>query len=333
MCLKNNKIQFLAIGDITIDAFIKLKNANLNCNLKKENCELCLPFGGKIPYEYLSLIPASGNSTNVAIAVQKIGINSGLVSFIGKDLNGKKCLKSLKENKVSTKYINTQKNKETNCNFILYYENERTILTKHTQFNYSLPKLKKIDYIYLSSLAENSINYHFEILEFLNKNPETKLIFQPGTFQIELGAEKLKEIYKRTEIFFANVEEAQKITNLKEKNILTLAEKIENLGPKIIIISDGTNGAYLYHNNELWHLPIYQNVEVIDKTGAGDAFAAGVVAGLIFNLPPLEAFKWGPINAFGVIQKIGAQNGLLSKKEIEDYLEIAPENYKLNRIN
>jgi len=334
MYLKNRKIDLLVIGDIVVDAFIQLENASLHCKIKETECELCFPFGAKIPYQKLEILPASGNSANIATTTTKLGIETALLAYLGNDLNGLACLKVLKEKKVNTQYIVKEKNKKTNYNFILNYENDRTILTKHTEFNYQLPKLNsKIKYLYLTSLAENSLTYHDQILNFLEKNKNIKLIFQPGTFQIKLGAEKLKNIYQRTQIFFANVEEVQKITQTTDRNIFNLAQQIKNLGPELIIISDGLNGAYLYYQNELYHLPIYKKVKTIDKTGAGDAFTGAIIAGLIENLNPLEAFKWGPINAWSVIQKIGSQNGLLSKKEILKYLKEAPENYQLKKIN
>ena len=60
-------IDFLAIGDIVIDAFIRLKDAHVNCSLNKETCELCMRFGDKIPYESMEEVRAVGNSANAAV--------------------------------------------------------------------------------------------------------------------------------------------------------------------------------------------------------------------------------------------------------------------------
>ena len=100
----------------------------------------------------------------------------------------------LKKDKVNTKYIERQKGKKTNYHYVLSYEVDRTILVKHEKFDYKLPKLSKVSWMYFTSLGENTLDYHLEIAEFLKKNPETKLAFQPGTFQMKLGIEKLKDI-------------------------------------------------------------------------------------------------------------------------------------------
>lgn len=324
-----NKIDFLAIGDIVIDAFIKMQDAHVHCKIDTSTCELCVPFGDKVPYESVHVVPAVGNSPNAAVSASRLGLQTALVTNVGKDDNGKECIKALKKDKVVTKFISTEKGKNTNYHYVLWYDVDRTILVKHENFTYKLPKFGKVNWLYLSSLAETTLEYHHEIAEYLNKNPETKLAFQPGTFQMKLGPEKLKDLYARTEIFFCNKEEAARITKQETTDILILSKSINSLGPKIVVISDGPEGAYLYHNSELWHLPIYPDIaKPVDRTGAGDAFASTMTAALALGKPMLEAFTWGPINSMSVVQKIGAQEGLLNRTKLEEYLKNAPENYQ-----
>jgi sugar/nucleoside kinase (ribokinase family) len=337
----SNGIDFLAIGDIVIDAFIRLKDAHVHCKIDTDACELCLRFGDKVPYESVTVVPAVGNSPNAAVSASRLGLNSALVTNIGDDRHGSQCLNSLKNDKVITDYVAIEKNKNTNYHYVLWYDIDRTILIKHTQFDYKFPQIENVAWIYLSSLAENSLEYHEEISEYLKNHPNTKLAFQPGTFQIKFGAEKLKDIYKRTEIFFSNVEEAKKIlakenignSNDKNKDVLELSKGIRALGPKTVVLSDGPNGAYLYFNNELWHIPIYPDIAPpLDRTGAGDAFSSTLTAALALGKNPLEAFAWGPINSMSVVQEIGAQKGLLPREKLEEYLKNAPVNYKATKI-
>ena len=331
----NKKIDFLAIGDITTDAFIKLKDAHVHKGIDdSESSELCIRFGDKVPYESVDVITAVGNSPNAAVSASRLGLSSAVLTNMGNDLNGKDCLDSLKKDKVNTKFVQIEKGKKTNYHYVLWYGVERTILIKHTEFNYKLPKLPEVGWIYLSSLADNSLEYHLEIAEYLKKNPKTKLAFQPGTFQISLGTEKLKDIYTRTEIFFCNVEEAEKILGIKNKDIKILSLGIHKLGPKIVSISDGPNGAYASDGENIYFTPMYPDVaEPVDRTGAGDAFSSTFTSALALGKTLPEALSWGPINSMSVVQKIGAQEGLLSKEKLENYLKTAPENYKVTKIN
>ena len=340
--MSTKKIEFLAIGDIVIDAFIKLKDAHIHSNLDHESQEICMRFGDKIPYESVNVIPAVGNSPNATVSASRLGLSSALMTNIGDDKNGQDCLNKLKEEKINIDFIKKEKNKITNYHYVLWYDVDRTILIKHESFERELLKTKLVKkrnipaWIYLSSLGENSLPFHSEIGEYLKKNPEIKLAFQPGTFQIKFGVEALKDIYARTEIFFCNLEEAEKILGKspeENKDVLALSKGIHALGPKMVSISDGPNGAYLYLNDELWQLPIYPDIAPpYERTGAGDAFSSTFTAGLALGKTPLEAFTWGPVNSMSVVQKIGAQEGLLSREKLEEYLKIAPENYKVKKI-
>ena len=327
-------IDFLAVGDIVVDAFIKLKDAHVNCKIDSTSCELCLRFGDKVPYESLTIVNAVGNSPNASVAASRLGLTSALVSNIGEDKEGEDCLRVLEKDNVITKFITKEKNKTTNYHYVLWYEVDRTILIKHTEFEYKFPEPKEVKWIYLSSLAENSLNYHNEILEYLKNHPETKLAFQPGTFQMKLGTETLRDIYAHTEIFFCNLEEAGRILKTEERDILVLAKKIQELGPKIVVISNGPKGAYMYVEGELWQMPIYPDITPpLERTGAGDAFASTIVSAIALGKTPLEALTWGPINSMSVVQQIGAQKGLLSREKLEEYLKNAPAYYKPKKIN
>jgi len=330
---KEQKIDFLAIGDIVIDAFIKLKDAHIHNRVDTEGRELCVRFGDKVPYESVNEVSAVGNSPNAAVSAARLGLNTALVTNIGDDENGLKCLKVLENEKVNTTYITKEAGKKTNYHYVLWYEVDRTILVKHTEFDFKLPALPPVPWIYLSSLADNSLPYQEEVAQYLKNHPETKLAFQPGTFQIKLGTEKLKDIYARTEIFFCNKEEAEKILNIQSDDILALSQGLQKLGPKMVSISDGPSGAYLYANNELYFVPMYPDINPpIDRTGAGDAFASTVTVALALGKTPLEALSWGPINSMSVAQKIGAQEGLLTREKLEEYLKNAPTEYQTKKI-
>jgi len=327
-------IDFLAIGDITTDAFIKLKDAHLIDCVSHKNREICLSFGDKIPYESVDVVRAVGNSANAAVAAVRLGLNGALVSNIGKDQNGRECMESLKKDGVSTKFISTHNGMVTNYHYVLWYKAERTILVKHQNFprRFSAPS-KNPRWVYLSSLGENSYEYQMIIADWLTKNPDIKLAFQPGTFQINLGIEKLSRLYKRSDIFFCNKEEAQKILKTAEVDIKKLMEMMYMLGPKTVVITDGSKGAYVYDGKKSLFMPPYPDSKPpYDRTGAGDAFSSTIVVALALGKSLEEALLWAPINSASVIQEVGAQKGLLTGEEIKEWLTKAPENYRPQKI-
>jgi ribokinase len=322
------KIDFLAIGDIVTDAFIRLKDAEAHCDIDEHNCKLCLRFGDKVPFESVEEIKAVGNSANAAVAAARLGLKSSLLAHVGRDYHGEECLAELRRNGVDTTLMGMHDGLPTNYHYVLWYGVERTILVKHTEFPYSIPVgMEPPKMIYLSSLGENSREYHHHIAEYVAKHPEVRLVFQPGTFQIKLGTEELKDIYAHTYAFFCNVEEAQRILKTEETDVKILMKFLHALGPKIVFVTDGIKGAYASDGKEMWYMPIYPHAP-FERTGAGDAFASTVAVALLLNHPVAEALRWGPINSMSVVQFVGAQKGLLTKEKITHHLNEAPMDYQ-----
>lgn len=332
-----NRIDFLAIGDIVTEPFITLKDARVTCDVNDENCTISMRWGDKIPYESAVVCRAVGNSPNAAVSAARLGLATALVTDIGSDDIGKGDVAQLKKEKITTKYVRTHKHMVSNYHYVLSYESERTILVKHEEYPYHFPDIKPVPrFIYLSSLAANSLPYHKEIEAYLKKNPEVFLTLQPGTFQMKLGVTELKGLYERANLLVVNKEEAARILGLPEgvSDIQDLLTKTHAFGPKAVIITDGRKGAYAYDGTEMLHIPMYpDDREPKERTGAGDAFASTVTAALALGKPWKEALLWGPINSMAVVQEIGAQKGLLTRDAIEIYLKEAPSSYVVTPLS
>jgi ribokinase len=331
---KKDQLDFLAVGDIVTDAFIQLVDAWVETDNPTKNKELCMRFGEKIPYEKVTIVAAVGNSPNAAVSAKRLGLKTALVTDTGDDDFGKEQLQTLIANGIPTTYVNVHKQTASNYHYVLSFGAERTILIKHTPFAYMFPAIEPGPrFLYLSSLAENSLPYHGQILRYLKEHPETKLAFQPGTFQMKLGTEQLGELYARSYLFFCNKEEAQKILKTNEDSIPALLKEIRKLGPQIPVITDGPNGAYAYDGTDAWFVPMYPDPSPpISRTGAGDAFSSTVTAAIALGKKLPEALMWGPINSMSVVQHIGAQKGLLHRDNLEMHLKDAPVSYKAQRI-
>lgn len=327
-------IDFLAIGDIATDAFIRIKEAGVHCTVDTNRCEICMSFGDKVPFESVKVIKAVGNSANAAVCASRLGLRSAFVTDIGDDQNGIDCFAELKKHKVNIGYVRKHHNMSTNYHFVLWYDVDRTILVNHIEYAYKLPKISPApDWIYLSSLAANSLPYHKEIGEYLKNNPKVKLAFQPGTFQMKLGIRQIKDIYERTEVYIVNVEEAQRVLATETRNIKTLLSELHAYGPKIVIITDGPKGSYMLDGDHFYFMPIYPDPKPpVERTGCGDAFASTFVSALQMGKSPLEALVWAPVNPMSVIQYVGAQEGLLSLDQLQWFLSRAPEDYRPREI-
>ncbi|HVX90331.1 MAG TPA: carbohydrate kinase family protein [Candidatus Paceibacterota bacterium] len=318
-------MDFLAIGGTVIDTFIRLKDADVHCDLDNEHCTISMRFADKIPFEFAKVIPAVGNSANAAVSAARLGLKTALITGLGKDRSGEDCLAVFKREGVSTDYISVKEGEETMNNYVLWYGPDRTILVKYTDFGYELPNpFPKTRILYVSSIGEANLEIHDRLIDAID--PETWFVFQPATFQIKAGMERLARVYARTNIFIANKEEYQRILNTQEESEKKLMEMMRAHGPKIAFLTDGQNGAYALSDEGAWKIAVYpDHLDPYDRTGAGDAFASTASAALLLGNPLPEALRWGAANAASVVQKIGAQEGLLAQDVLKEALAKTPE--------
>lgn len=328
-------IDFFAIGDIVTEPFIRLTEATVRPGEDGKEQQICMAFGEKIPYESATLVAAVGNAANAAVSAARLGLPTALRAYTGDDRYGAEMLDVLRAENVSTEFMVTEAGKQSNYHYVLWYGNERTILVKHEDFTYTVPELTVSPrWVYLSSLSANSKPYHDAIVAWLEQHPESKLAFQPGTFQMKLGVETLRALYARTDFFVCNKEEAARILEIAlTDDVKMLMEGLAALGPKIVVVTDGTNGAYAYDGTRFLRVPMYPDDRgPFERTGAGDAFASTVVAGLALGKPLDEALLWGPINSMSVVQEVGAQKGLLTRAQLEKHLLEAPSTYAITEL-
>ncbi len=338
--LKNsNGIDFLSIGDVFNDTFIELEDAKVACDSNDENCTIAMKFGNKLPYKDSTVVLGVGNAGNAATCASRLGLSSALLTITGDDDDGNKIFEYFKKEKVSEIFMRKDAALPTNKAYVLRYGPERTILVKQEAYQYSVPmdllNANKPKWIYLTSIGKTALDFQHDLVKWLKDNPDVKLAFQPGTFQMQVGKDALKDIYAVTEIFFCNKEEAKIILELPGADFPQLHSAMRALGPKIIVITDGPNGlTFSKEDGEIFSLPMYPDPKPpISRTGAGDATSSTIVAALAKGLSLEEAITWGPVNAMSVVQHVGAQVGLLSDMDLKEYLAKAPADYKITKLN
>jgi len=345
-----NQFDFIAIGDMVTDAFVNLDSVQI---LEQERGPdlMAMRYGDKIPFNWHKIIPGVGNSANAAVSATRLGLKTAYVVNVGDDAYGSEQIQALKDNNIDTQFVKVHEGEKSNYHYVLLHKADRTILVKHTEFDYALPDIGSPKWMYLSSMAENTLPHHMEIADYLEAHPDVKLAFQPGTFQMKLGLKDLGRIYQNSELFFCNVEEAKRILyvampELEEKiesiesskgrkeAIKSLLAEMKAQGPTIPVITDGPDGAYaLDTDGTVYFVPMYPDPKPpIDRTGAGDSFSSTFTAIYAETGSVEEAIKFGPLNSMNVVQHVGAQEGLQTREEIEKHLENAPDYYVVSKI-
>lgn len=331
-----SQFDVLSVGDVVTDAFIKLLEDRAQVQETEHGPLLAMPFATKIPYDHVEVVHAVGNAPNAAVNFAKLGLKSGMVANVGSDSAGRDIIHTLEKAGVDTRYVHINARKNSNYHYVLWYKDERTILIKHEEYDYHWPHLRTKEipkWIYFSSISKNAMEFHDDLADWLEKHPEVKLAFQPGTFQMEAGTERLKRVYACSELVAVNREEAAYVTGGNHEDINDLLDRLHALGPKIAVISDGPAGSYASDGTNRFKMPIYPDAKPpLDRTGAGDAFTSTFVAAIIMGNTVDGALQWAPISSMNVVQHVGAQAGLLDEKELAAYLQKAPKSYRPERL-
>ncbi len=313
--------RLLVIGDTTLDHFLALSpdEAEPSCRIDTHECTITLPFGEKLPVSEYQPIYA-GNAANAAVAGARLGLESTIWTVLGDDLVGREAKRYLAEQRVDITHVELVAGEASNVSVVLRVLGERTILVYHYPRRYQLPDVDHAGTIYLTSMARRWEVIIPDLVKHLDDR-KAKLIFQPGTYQLKSGHVVATELLHRTSIFICNKEEAADYLNHERTaSIRELLVGLHALGPNTVVITDGTEGSYASDGTHHWCLATRSDVERVEATGAGDAYASGFTVAIAHGEPIPDAMRWGNVNAESVIGFVGAQQGILTLDEMQKRL-------------
>lgn len=323
----------ITIGDGTNDIFLRPHDASLmdapSCP-KGGVCQkhlICWNYGEKIAIDKV-FNDVGGSACNVAVGLSKLGCKSAMISVLGNDSAGEKVAARLVQEGVDATHIKTSTKIQTSFSVIINYKTDRTILVYHGLDDYSkLPIPKKVNsaWVYVSPLGNNYQSVYKKLITQASEK-NLNIALNPGSHQIKDQDPIFKSLLRVTKILFVNKEEAEELVNLNTNQNLekVLLEGLKKMGPELIIMTDGPRGAYLCDGKNYLKIKAI-NSEVVDSTGAGDAFSSGFLANYIKSQDIYESLRWGIVNSTFVIEKIGGQTGLLSETKIKKNLKFAPQ--------
>lgn len=313
----------ISIGDATIDNFVQIHDAEVRCNVDKSKCMLCVEYGDKIAVDKLTHLVA-GNAANNAIGGSRLKLKSAIYVNVGEDPAGKQIKDKLISEGVSSRYVVINEGMESNLSTVLNFKGERTIFVYHQEWKYKLPDLDASKWVYYTSLAPSftKSNLLNELTLYLERTG-CKLLYNPGTYQIRNGVKKNPKLLSLTEVFIVNKEEAKRILGHNEQldiPMKKILKGIVDLGPKMVVITDGGNGSFGFDGEKFFQLGLFP-AKLIEATGAGDGYATGVLAALFYGKDLKEAMRWGAANGASVVEQIGPQAGLLTYPQMQHVLD------------
>src|SRR3990167_1811565 len=318
----------ISLGDATIDNFVFIHDGEVRCNVNKSECMLCIEYGDKIAVDKLVHLVA-GNAANNAVGGSRLKLKTAIFVNVGEDPAGKQIKDKLKTEGVDSRYVIENKGMESNLSTVINFQGERTILVYHQPWKYRLPDLEKSKWVYYTSVSHSftETNLNGQLEQYLQRT-NAKLLYNPGTYQIQAGVKKNPRLLSLTEAFMVNKEEAKRILGYEDSEDITIKKLLKgilDLGPRMVVITDGKEGSYGFDSKKYYHLRVFP-AKLVEMTGAGDAFATGTLSGLFYGKDLTEAMRWGAANGASVVEQIGPQAGLLTYEKMQEKLK---ENSKI----
>jgi sugar/nucleoside kinase (ribokinase family) len=183
-------------------------------------------------------------------------------------------------------------------------------------------KIKEAQWIFIGDLHGDWENHLENIFDFAKKN-KIKVAFNPRQSNIHDNIQKIIQSIAYSEIVFLNKDEALEIVsalgNFSKENLGNekfLITELKKIGGKIIVITDGINGAWAMRDEKIFFV-LSVKVKAYDSTGAGDAFSGAFWGAYLKGEKIEECLKWGIINGGSVVQFYGGQRGLLSEADLK----------------
>ncbi|HNX11166.1 MAG TPA: PfkB family carbohydrate kinase [bacterium] len=327
------KYDVVSVGGATLDiAFLSTAGRVIN---NKQNLLasrlLAFEYGAKMEVEKFYQT-YGGGAANAAVNLAGLGLKVSALICVGQDDNGHKIAANFRQHKVKIDLLQSSSQEDTSFSFIIINRHSRErVIFSYRGANHAL-RLRQADwkalnssrYIYVSSLSGENWQDNLKVI-FSTRQP--KIVWNPGEVQLHLGADKLKPFLKNTYLFCLNRDEAMELVKSSRKyqrarksfmnNVHNLLVAIKSFGPELVLITDGTAGAYAFDGKKYYHQPIIKTQKRLDSTGVGDAFNSTVIFGLDKYQDLAKAMKLGVYNTASLVSEIGAQNGLLEAKDLK----------------
>lgn len=295
----------ITIGNVVMDLYFKGKS------LSTKDGHISLSIGGKYPVDYFHE-SVGGSGANVAIGASNQGLSTAVVAKVGENSFKQIILQKLLKKMVSTEFLLDDAGYMNVSSILLSETGEKTIVhyaTPHETLEVSEAMKKNMlntKAIYMGSLPGISLSERVKLLTYFS-DAQKKIMLAVGALEIEMGLEKLTPLLDRAHILIMNGHEYADLVQKDKEKIDFEGDCAKALGfeKRILIITDGPNGSYVYDGGKVHHAPAIK-ADIVDTTGAGDAFCAGFIAAYLKERSIEDSMKAASLYACRIIEKVGA---------------------------
>jgi len=256
-------------------------------------------------------ISGGGSAANTIVGLARLGLNTGYVGKVASDMEGKFLLDELREEGVDVNGITvTKMGRSGKVMGYIDQQGDRALYVDagvNNQLEYNDINLDYVSgtrFLHLSSfVAEKPFDAQKQLITKLSG---VKVCFDPGALYARKGFAELKPIIQRSYVILPNKLEVELLTGQDYKEG---AKTFLELGAEIVAVKLGNRGCYVTDGKESHMIEAYR-VEAVDTTGAGDAFDAGFIYGLVNGKDLFECGRLGNFVASRCVLAMGARTGL-----------------------
>lgn len=325
------RLDCLVIGGATQDVMFYTDESVILNNPKDITRQKLIGFeyGAKLSAQaaYFTL---GGGAQNVSVGMSKLGLKVGILTAIGGGGIGDEIRQNLKDYKIDQSLVKFYPKDRSSFSFIVNTGkfNEHVIFTyRGANFLIKIAPADlnkvKTGWYYITSLQGDNWRANLRTIFKHSRKQKVKVAWNPGGTQLGAGYKYLRKYIKQTEVFNINKDEAIELVLSYGKqvtNIQRLLLTIKSWGSEMVVITDGASGAYVFDGKKIYYRKAFK-IKGIDTTGAGDSFGSTFVWGIIKLKSISKALRAGIINSNNVITAIGAQNGLLTARQLKNKLK------------
>ena len=260
-----------------------------------------------------------GSAANVAIAVRRLGLRSAVIAKVGLDSFARIAVDELLKEGVDISGLKISPLSATGFSVVVRDSQGRIIIYGFKGASEELePRdvdislIERARFVHIPSLRPDTTLYVAEQAKRLGK----EISWDPGRVLASLGLDRLRDVIKLVDIVLANKREVALLTGIEDYK--RAARVIKSLGPRIVIVKKGAEGAYALSDEGEMELPAFPAPRVVDTTGAGDAFAAGLLVALARGYSLDRALRYASAVAALKVSRLGS-HAVPTHSEVLDY--------------
>ena len=263
------------------------------------------------------MFSTGGGAVNAASTFARQGFDAAIVCRIGSDASGDDIVRDMEREGVTCRAARDARKATGYAAIALYPDGERTVVAHRGAADALSAKdiawtgAPKWLYIASGHIAPDVLGRAIKTAH----KAGARVALNPSSWHIARYATWLRDMLPSVSVFMVNRGEAARFMGVPPEDERGVFQRLDRITPGIAVMTDGPRGAWVSDAKTMWRAGIFPNERIADRTGAGDAFGSGFVAGLMRTDDIAYAIRLASANAAANVERVGAHAGVITLRE------------------